>query len=95
VRRFPLRKGRSLHPEGLFLMGVVGFFFTTSMLRLSRPGCQYDELLFGNAALGVVDPHSFLHRTVVGVPVLLMPYIGALKAYLYYPIFKILVAIVL
>jgi len=84
-----LRKGRSPHPEGLFLMGVVGFFFTTSMLRLSRPGCQYDELLFGNAALGVVDPHSFLHRAVAGVPVFLMPYIGALKAYLYYPIFKI------
>jgi len=81
--------GRSSIRERLFLAGVVGLFFTTSMLGLSRPGCHYDELLFGNAALGVVDPYSFLYRAIAGVPVLLMPYVGALKAYLYYPIFKI------
>jgi len=53
------------------------------MVGLSPPGCHYDELLFGNAALGVVDPHSFLYRTIAGVPVLLMPYVGALKAYIF------------
>lgn len=55
---------------------------------ISLPGLQYDEVLFVNAALGGVDD-SFIHKRIHGIPVMLMPYIGALKSFLYYPVFKL------
>lgn len=59
---------------------------------LEEPGIQYDEVLWGNAALGVQD-HSFIAWSwQVGdkqLPIMLMPYIGALKAYLYFPILRL------
>jgi hypothetical protein len=59
-----------------------------SMLKIGALGVQYDEILFGNAASGMID-NSFIDYKIRNIPILLMPYIGALKAYLYYPIFKI------
>src|SRR4026208_2615827 len=53
---------------------------------IALPGLDYEEVLFGNAATGG-ENSSFIYRRLFGVPVLLMNYIGALKAYLFAPIF--------
>ncbi len=66
------------------------FFLLASGAGLSNPGLQYDELLFVNAALGDPHPyHGFISSEAFGVPTMLMPYIGALKAWLYTPIFTV------
>lgn len=48
----------------------------------------YDELDFVNGALGGIGG-SFVYRRLLGVPLMTSPYIGALKSYLYYPIFQL------
>jgi 4-amino-4-deoxy-L-arabinose transferase-like glycosyltransferase len=68
----------------------VAFFLLASGAGLSNPGLQYDELLFVNAALGNSHPyHDFVYRESFGIPTMLMPYIGALKSWLYTPIFAV------
>ncbi len=57
--------------------------------KITSPGVQYDELLFVNAASEERVDNSFIFKEIAGVPVLLMHYIGALKSYIYYPIFKL------
>ena len=54
--------------------------------NLAVPGLYYDEALFCNAALGAPSD-TFVALRWRGIPVLLMDYIGALKAWLYFPIF--------
>ena len=70
------------------IAGLLLFFVVTAGSSIRTPGLQYDEMLFVNAALGTVDD-SFVHRRILGVPVMLMPYIGALKSYIYGPIFRL------
>jgi 4-amino-4-deoxy-L-arabinose transferase-like glycosyltransferase len=66
------------------------FFLLANGIGLSDPGLQYDELLFVNAALGDTHPyHGFIYSEALGIPTMLMAYIGALKAWLYAPIFSI------
>ena len=78
-----------------FLAGVIVvlstlFFLLTNGAGLSDPGLQYDELLFVNAALGNTHAyHGFIYSEALGVPTMLMPYIGALKAWIYTPIFSV------
>lgn len=59
---------------------------------IGNPGIQYDEVLFGNASLGIQD-HSFVAWTLPlglkNIPMMLMPYMGALKAYLYFPVLRL------
>ncbi len=60
--------------------------------RLSLPGLEYDEVLFANAALGHLDETFITYELKLGtlrLPLMLMNYIGALKAYLYFPVFEI------
>jgi hypothetical protein len=64
------------------------YFALMAGRQIAIPGLYYDEVLFVNAATGGVSD-SFIAKRIGGVPVMLMPYIGALKAYLYFPIFKI------
>jgi 4-amino-4-deoxy-L-arabinose transferase-like glycosyltransferase len=77
-------------PAALCIAILVYMFFGLSMLDL--PGIQYDEALFTNAALGNVD-NTFIEwqPKIFGkkLPLMLMSYIGALKAFLYAPIFSI------
>jgi len=74
-------------PCALALAGVA-FFCLTAFASLSRPGLYYDEAIFINAALGAEYPdQSFVNSRFVGVPTTIMPYIGALKSWLYAPIF--------
>lgn len=70
------------------LLVTFATFLVISTYRLDRPGLEYDETLFVNAAVGG-SSGSFIQARLFGVPVMLMSYIGALKAYLYYPIFKL------
>lgn len=71
----------------LFLAG--GYFALTAGRAIDLPGLQYDEILFVNAATGEPTNGHFVRKRILGVPVMLMPYMGALKAYLYYPVFKV------
>ena len=56
--------------------------------NIERPGLHYDEALFVNAANEQIGSHFIAYR-LLGVPVMLMPYIGALKSYVYFPIFSV------
>ncbi len=65
-------------------------FLLANLAGLSDPGLQYDELLFVNAALGNTHAyHGFIYSESLGIPTMLMPYIGALKAWLYTPVFAV------
>jgi 4-amino-4-deoxy-L-arabinose transferase-like glycosyltransferase len=69
---------------------AVALFVVINCIGLSDPGLQYDELLFVNGALGATHPyHGFIYSEALGVPTMLMAYIGALKAWLYAPIFSL------
>jgi 4-amino-4-deoxy-L-arabinose transferase-like glycosyltransferase len=75
---------------GAIISLSTAFFLLASGAGLSDPGLQYDELLFVNAALGDPHPyHDFIYSEALGIPTMLMPYIGALKAWLYTPIFAV------
>lgn len=69
-------------------MLLIFVYIILSAIKLDYPGFQYDELLFGNAASGGFD-RTFIYKQIYGFPLMLMPYIGALKAYFYYPIFLV------
>ncbi len=56
--------------------------------EIGVPGLYYDEVLFVDAALGQ-HQGGFITAKFFGLPVLLMPYIGALKAWIYAPIFAL------
>lgn len=73
----------------MILAAAPYLIFSLAYLRL--PGLQYDEVLFANAALGDVDGTFIAWEVRIldhKVPVMLMPYIGALKAWLYAPVFR-------
>ena len=75
---------------GVIVALVTAFFLLANGAGLSDPGLQYDELLFVNAALGNTHAfHGFIYSESLGVPTMLMPYIGALKAWIYTPIFYV------
>ena len=70
----------------LALAGAIFVALSCAFIRL--PGVQYDEVLFSSAALGVAGGFDVFWWTVAGhvIPLMLMPYIGAIKAYIYKPI---------
>lgn len=70
----------------IFLWGLLLLYVFTATRYINYPGLHYDEMLFVNAALGGIDD-SFIVERIGNIPVYLCTYIGALKAYLYYPIF--------
>ena len=72
-------------PILILIISIIYFVYTASY-EIKYPGLYYDETLFLNAALGGLD-NSFIHKKIFGIPVMLMPYIGAVKAYIFYPIF--------
>ena len=72
----------------LLLVAALAFAAWFMLASISRPGLQYDEALFVNAALGgPYENGTFISARFLGVPTMLMPYIGALKAWLYVPVF--------
>ena len=71
--------------EALVVTISMVMFFSFGYILIDLPGLYYDEMLFVNAALGNLN-NSFIHKTILDIPVMLMPYIGALKAWIYSPI---------
>jgi hypothetical protein len=67
---------------------ALAYFVAMASRQIALPGLYYDEVLFVNAATGGVYD-GFVAQRILGVPVMLMPYIGALKAWLYSPIFSV------
>jgi hypothetical protein len=67
-------------------LALSAVYFIMLSRDVSRPGLYYDEVLFVNAAVGGLG-NKFVHERILGVPILLMPYIGALKAWIWAPIF--------
>ena len=74
----------SWHSLVVLLLGVFAVILASR--NISTPGIYYDETLFANAAL-LGSSDTFTHWKPFGIPVLLMSYIGALKAWIYMPIF--------
>ncbi len=66
----------------LLLTGALAL----ALRHIDVPGLQYDELLFVNAARGGERSDLFVDARIGGEPVLLMKYMGALKAWIYRPI---------
>ena len=67
-------------------------YLSLALPVLRLPGLQYDEVLFVNAAIGRGSGLFIEWAVQVGgvhIPMMLMRYIGALKAWLYAPIFAI------
>lgn len=73
----------------LCALAIVFLYIGLASINLSHPGLHYDEMLFVNAALGGLDG-SFITYAVHGIPLMLMPYIGAVKSFVYAPIFLLL-----
>ncbi len=61
-------------------------FTVLAAYRIELPGLYMDEVDFVNAAQGAHD-NTMIHMRLGSVPLLIMPYLGALKAWLYTPIF--------
>jgi Dolichyl-phosphate-mannose-protein mannosyltransferase len=74
-------------PYGLAVAAVCVFAFLAAY-RIELPGLYYDELAFVNAALGAPD-NTFIHLRLGPLPLLIFPYMGALKAWGYAPIFHL------
>ena len=71
----------------LLVTGVIYLAFSVPFLN--RPGLEYDEVLFGSGALGLKGGFIEYRWSIAGhqVPLMLMPYIGAIKAYIYKSLF--------
>ena len=57
-------------------------------VNIDNPGLYYDEMLFANAAK-FGSTNTFIQSRVLGIPIFLMDYIGALKAWIYSPVFAL------
>jgi hypothetical protein len=73
---------------GLVLGAAMLVRFLLSLHMIDRPGLQYDETLFVNAATLRI-PGWFIGHQVLGIPLNVWLYIGALKSWLYAPIFSL------
>jgi hypothetical protein len=71
---------------------VVGALLATriafSLVQISRPGLQYDETMFVNAATLRI-PGMYIAHSLGGIPLMVFPYTGALKSWLYDPLFAV------
>jgi hypothetical protein len=83
----PGRKNIFPFLQPLFLWGLFFLYVFTATRYINYPGLHYDELAFTNAALGGID-NTFIIERIGNFPVYICTYMGALKAYLYYPIFS-------
>jgi len=71
------------------ILGLSILFVVVASLKIKYPGINYDELLFVNAVRGFASDDIYIKLRLGGIPFMLTAYIGALKSYLYFPIFSI------
>lgn len=66
----------------------ISVYFLFSIIKIEHPGVNNDQLMFVNTA--TLNPDNmFLWKSWHEIPVMVFPYIGALKSYLYMPIFSL------
>lgn len=70
--------------------GISLLFCLIGVVFIPYAGAQYDEVLFADAIYAPDSVEYFEHVGSRQVPVMLMTYIGTLKAALYVPVFKLL-----
>jgi len=74
-------------PDALAIAAVCVFIFIATY-RIELPGLYMDEVDFVNAARGAPD-NTMVHTRLGPVPLFIMPYLGALKAWIYAPVFAL------
>ena len=77
--------GRRYLPDALAIAAACAFVLVASH-RIDLPGLYMDEVDFVNAARGGPDD-TMIYTRLGSVPLLIMPYLGALKAWIYAPVF--------
>jgi len=70
--------------EQLTLLGLLLAFTAFATYQIHSPGLYMDEMDFVGAATG-----KQLYRGWLGIPLLIAPYAGALKAWIYIPVFAL------
>lgn len=75
-------------PDWLAITAACAFVFIAAY-RIKLPGLYFDELIFADAAQGNLDS-AWIHLRWGSLPVFIMGYLGALKAWVYVPIFRVL-----
>lgn len=83
-RKFALHSWRYL-PNALAIAAACVFVLLASY-RIDLPGLYMDEVDFVNAARGGSD-NTMIYMRLGSVPLLIMPYLGALKGWIYAPVF--------
>ena len=73
----------------ILIFAILVFSILFFSVNIKSPGLQYDETLFINGSLGFKFNWYTLSSSFLGIPFYVFPYIGALKSWIYIPIFKI------
>jgi len=84
VRKLSVHSRRYL-PNALAIAAACVFVLLASH-RIDLPGLYMDEVDFVNAARGGPD-NNMIYMRLGSVPLLIMPYLGALKGWIYAPVF--------
>jgi hypothetical protein len=71
----------------LAVLCFLGYFLVSSARLMRLPALHHDEILFTDVARGITSGR--LTEKVLGVPVMVFPYIGCLKSLIYAPIFAL------
>ena len=66
------------------LFGLLSLYVALATYKIHLPGLYYDEILFVGPAAG-----ERAYQKCFGLPLLIFPYIGALKSWIYTPIFAL------
>jgi len=74
--------------QNLWIYICIAVYFITATFRLKYPAPNYDETFYMNSALGPVDD-TFAYVHIGSFPIMVMTYIGALKPWIYAPIYKL------
>jgi Dolichyl-phosphate-mannose-protein mannosyltransferase len=82
-----LRRRLNIHvlPAYALVVVALAYFAVMASRQIALPGLYYDEARYVNPAIGGVEASM----RIFGIPVMVVPYVGALKAYLYFPIFAL------
>ncbi len=76
------------NPSALLVVIPLLIYLFYSISYITLIGLNYDEAIFVNAALGGINDELIFKR-IFGIPFMVLPDQGAIKSYLYYPIFKL------
>lgn len=72
--------------KALVITGPL-LYLIFAVVGIDKPGVHYDEIFWANASLGI--DKSFIFKQFHGFPFMVLPYVGALKSYIYWIIFHI------